>query len=350
MLRSQLFSQVMVAVLALAAGCGGGATTPDAGSQDAAPSCATDQTLCGGRCVDLARDAQHCGDCTTSCAVGEVCTASVCEAQCPAGQSVCDGACFDLDSSRMHCGDCATSCAAGEVCSGGACALSCGGSTPTQCGDACVDMDTDRAHCGDCTTACASGEVCSGGACALSCGGSTPTQCGDACVDTATNPNHCGGCGTPCAVTTPTCSGGVCSSGTVVSCGGYDYPETTIVPSTSCTGWYSGCSGSREFRVVGCYSTNPSNVCPVGFGPASLMLIGQWAAAASITRYDSGTSVCAWTDGGAAGSMCGGSGPHMNYCWPKGEACLASCPTNCCPATGPCASSSASPLLCVSDA
>ena len=186
--------------------------------------------------------------------------------------------------------------------------------------------------------------------CALSCGGSTPTQCGDACVDTDTNPNHCGWCGTPCAVTTPTCSGGVCSSGTVVSCGGYDYPETIIVPSTSCTGWYSGCSGSREFRVVGCYSTNPGNVCPVGFGPASLMLIGQWAAAASITRYDSGTSVCAWTDGGAAGSMCGGSGPHMNYCWPKGEACLASCPTNCCPATGPCASSSASPLLCVSDA
>ncbi len=238
-------------------------------------------------------------------------------------------------------------CAAGEVCSGGMCTLSCGGGL-TDCGGVCRDPSTDRLHCGGCGMACAAGEVCSGGMCAASCGMGL-TECGGSCVDTRFDPRNCGGCSVACT-SSQLCDAGTCRDrNPTISCGGYAYPETTLVAPTSCTGWFASCTGTREFRAVGCYTSNPGDVCPPGFSPATLMLIGQWAQAANITRYVSGTSVCAWSNGSSAGTVCGGSGPHSNYCWPRGDGCYASCPSNCCPPTGPCTATAGyeSPLLCV---
>jgi hypothetical protein len=77
----------------------------------------------------------------------------------------CDGECFNLETDAEHCGDCDTDCATGEVCFEGSCELDCG--TLTQCGTSCVDTDTDEMHCGDCDTPCLG--TCVGGDCDLSC-------------------------------------------------------------------------------------------------------------------------------------------------------------------------------------
>jgi hypothetical protein len=77
----------------------------------------------------------------------------------------CDGECFNLETDAEHCGDCETECATGEVCLEGGCELDCG--SLTQCGTSCVDTDTDEMHCGGCDTPCLG--TCVGGDCDLSC-------------------------------------------------------------------------------------------------------------------------------------------------------------------------------------
>ena len=153
--------------------------------------------------------------------------------------------------------------------------------------------------------------------------------------------------GTPC--TYDNCVSGKCQSSVpTVTCGGYKYPRDTTVSGTSCTGWFKSCTGTRQFRVVGCYSSTPGNNCPSGYTVATLMLIGQWAKAANITRYYKNT-VCMWTGGSSAGSACGGSHRSL-YCWPKGTKCYSTCPSNCCPPNANCGASGGThpaPLLCV---
>ena len=39
----------------------------DSGADTAPPTCTSGLTLCGSECVDLAKDINHCGDCTTRC-------------------------------------------------------------------------------------------------------------------------------------------------------------------------------------------------------------------------------------------------------------------------------------------
>jgi hypothetical protein len=195
-----------------------------------------------------------------------------------------------------------------------------------------------------CGKVCPSGQICSNGTCILVCSPGW-TNCSGVCVNLATDPQNCGACGKTCP-SNSSCVSGTCT-GSFVTCGGYNYPTTTIV-NTTCSGWFSSCTGSREFRVVGCYTSNPSaSDCPSGFSVATLMLIGQWAQAANITRYVSGTSVCMYTGGSSATTSCGGT-HTSSYCWPRGEPCLASCPSNCCPSSGPCGSTPyQAPLLCV---
>ncbi|MBW2260781.1 MAG: hypothetical protein JRG91_02325 [Deltaproteobacteria bacterium] len=170
--------------------------------------CRSGLTLCGGDCVNTETNLSHCGACDNACPAGEVCVDGSCELVCGGTtDTLCGDACVDLNRNPLHCGVCDNVCAAGEICSGGACTLSCGGSTPTRCGDACVDTDTNRLHCGACDNACTGSAVCSDGSCGDSCGGSTPTVCGDACVDTDTNPLHCGACDNVCT------DGEVCDTG-----------------------------------------------------------------------------------------------------------------------------------------
>lgn len=59
--------------------------------------CKAGYTPCGPRCVDLARDAAHCGACNNRCPQGKTCNGGVC---CEPGHTVCFGTC----------------CASGEAC------------------------------------------------------------------------------------------------------------------------------------------------------------------------------------------------------------------------------------------
>jgi hypothetical protein len=99
---------------------------------------------------------------------------------CSMGLSVCDGECFNLQTDGEHCGDCDTDCATGEVCLAGDCELDCG--TLTQCGTSCVNTATDEMHCGRCDTSCLG--TCVGGNCDLSCP-NNGLRCGANCCAAA---------------------------------------------------------------------------------------------------------------------------------------------------------------------
>ncbi|MBW2263830.1 MAG: hypothetical protein JRG91_17855, partial [Deltaproteobacteria bacterium] len=172
--------------------------------------CLEGYETCEGVCTDYLTNPFHCGDCETTCGLGETCVDGTCTVVCDSDSTLCGGACVDTDTNLDHCGACDSACPAGEVCVDGTCELVCGGSTDTLCGDACVDLSRNPLHCGACDNACAAGEICSSGSCVLSCGGSTPTRCSDACVDTNTNPLHCGACDNACA------AGEVCDTGSCV--------------------------------------------------------------------------------------------------------------------------------------
>jgi len=116
-----------------------------------------DERMCGARCVDIARDPEHCGDCATACALGDVCADGSCCA--PSGAETCNGADDDCDGTIDEGSATAIGCAEGESCVAGSCEC------PTMCGGACRDLDTDEDHCGSCGSACALGQVCRSGAC-----------------------------------------------------------------------------------------------------------------------------------------------------------------------------------------
>ncbi|MFM9106945.1 MAG: hypothetical protein ACKOWF_09640 [Chloroflexota bacterium] len=59
--------------------------------------CRAGLTACGGRCVDLDKDARNCGKCNNRCPQAQTCNAGVC---CEPGRTICEGTC----------------CGAGETC------------------------------------------------------------------------------------------------------------------------------------------------------------------------------------------------------------------------------------------
>jgi hypothetical protein len=97
------------------------------------PICPPETVDCGGQCVDLMTDDDHCGRCDESCAelcdvglgCGQICIDGVCS--CPAGQERCGDefpSCTDISTNPLHCGDCFIECAEGESCVEGNCTTS----------------------------------------------------------------------------------------------------------------------------------------------------------------------------------------------------------------------------------
>jgi hypothetical protein len=188
--------------------------------------CLRGLTRCGGVCVNLATDRNHCGACNTLCPDlgGLVCAAGRCG--CPSGSTDCsqapnvpqgvEGYCADLRSNADNCGACGFSCATGETCDGGRCrgtgAAQCAGGL-TDCDGTCVDVQSDPNNCGACNARCASG-TCKNG----ECGPDEPTcpsgqtSCGGVCVDLQTSLEHCGACGAVCesGLVGVECRSGVC--------------------------------------------------------------------------------------------------------------------------------------------
>ncbi len=81
-------------------------------ASDAKAGCNSDETMCGGQCVNTASDVNHCGECNVSC--GE-CLSGMCVSECDPGLSSCEGACVDLQTDTNNCGVCGNSCGACEA-------------------------------------------------------------------------------------------------------------------------------------------------------------------------------------------------------------------------------------------
>jgi Stigma-specific protein, Stig1 len=81
--------------------------------------CPQGQTRCGGRCVNLKTNENHCGSCANHCRSTQTC---------------CKGRCVNLQINENHCGSCRNRCAEGQECVHGSCEPICG---PTNCAGCC---------------------------------------------------------------------------------------------------------------------------------------------------------------------------------------------------------------------
>ena len=131
--------------------------------------CPTGQTRCGAVCVNLQSDPRNCGACGHACAVGQVCSAGMCQLVCPTGQTRCGAVCVNLQSDPLNCGACGHACAVGvdyirQVCSAGMCVAS--AATGTR-----INLQVENKTCRPCERSCATGQTCIyvNGACVTSC-------------------------------------------------------------------------------------------------------------------------------------------------------------------------------------
>ena len=103
-------------------GCGGACGSCASGlSCGTDGTCACAGTACGGACVDLSSDPDHCGACDTVCGATEVCSSSACSDACTAGLMACDRACVNTATDNLNCGGCGNACGDEERCASGVC-------------------------------------------------------------------------------------------------------------------------------------------------------------------------------------------------------------------------------------
>jgi hypothetical protein len=148
--------------------------TPDVGTPDVG-GCATGETMCGGGCVDLQTNTQHCGRCGRACGDGEACTAGSCSATCAAPRRLCGTGetmrCVDLQTDAANCGACGMACSAGGACAAGRCATATCMTNASDCNrnsaDGCEVIHGTAAN--TCAAALNLGAFCGDTACALFC-------------------------------------------------------------------------------------------------------------------------------------------------------------------------------------
>lgn len=201
----------------------GGETTPDAGGALlTAPTCASNQLVCEGGCVDVSP--QRCGGCKTVCPPSAPLCATgsgtpTCVLRCADAQTKCGDQCVSTADNPNFCGSCTTKCPAPAnglaTCSAGRCSFECKpGFHP--CGDHCA-ADDDATQCGATCMACpapANGTAsCTAatGTCTFACsGGRTICPATNECVLTTSDKNNCGACGKVCQIAT-SCTASVCN-------------------------------------------------------------------------------------------------------------------------------------------
>jgi hypothetical protein len=134
-------------------------SAPCTGCKGGCTGCSLNQGCCDGKCTDLQSDTNHCGDCSTVCAPGQVCSGGVC---CPDGQTYCGGSCTNTQTNPIHCGSCWHGCNGGSCING-----QCANCPPGYglCGGTCVDLQNDANNCGSCGNVCNQGVGCNGGLC-----------------------------------------------------------------------------------------------------------------------------------------------------------------------------------------
>jgi hypothetical protein len=219
---------------------------------------------CGGACLDVRADPNHCGSCDTRCPPGQPCCDGSCrgddaancgscgntcprsesgpghcvggqchrcgpaETECPSGGAIF---CVDLRTSPSSCGACGAACPGDRVCCDGKCTAGvarCGGTCVSNacpperpfdqatCRCACPRVECEAGKSQDpatcacvCPTPCPAGYVRDGHTCRCSCSNGT-TDCAGRCVDLLVDSSHCGSCGHPC-IKGRTCRRGTCA-------------------------------------------------------------------------------------------------------------------------------------------
>ena len=91
---------------------------PDAdnGEDDACPFAY--QMECGGECVAVNTNPDHCGECDNECEGEEACVGGECTTECMGDLELCDNQCVDLEIDSANCGACGDPCDDGEGCVG----------------------------------------------------------------------------------------------------------------------------------------------------------------------------------------------------------------------------------------
>ena len=217
--------------------------------------CKHGYTCCAGEgCYDLQTDPGHCGHCDNRCEMGESCVGGTCQptgdtgtgctedTHCNEGYLCCDGYCTDVLSNPDHCGACDELCQNdGPPCQGVRSTSGAAGTYPPEerhacapdesyflcCEGSCTDVLSDPLNCGDCGLTCAEGQECAGGYCTGTCETdeecSTEQRCcGGECVDPLTDPRYCGTCDTACSDDELCCEGS-CTTIDEFDCGVCDY-------------------------------------------------------------------------------------------------------------------------------
>lgn len=191
-------------------------------------------TCCGGDCVDVAQDGDHCGACGTDCPGDGLCAGSFGLGMClPEGQgSQCTTTCFGETQLCVQ-GYCVEAACAGPF---GTC-RAVGDEVGTCCSQVfsafCANVKTDAENCGSCGARCAEGQACVHGTCqgveapcgagnlgrfcdTADDGGTRSVCCASGCADLSVDEGNCGRCGNVCAGAQQ-CLEGRCA---VVSCQG----------------------------------------------------------------------------------------------------------------------------------
>ncbi len=92
--------------------------------------CLPEFTCCSGSCRKLSTDENHCGACNAECPFGTYCDDGVggilcrcfnTDAPCEPDQGCCGGECVDLQDNQDHCGSCNNPCTNPDVCTNGSC-------------------------------------------------------------------------------------------------------------------------------------------------------------------------------------------------------------------------------------
>lgn len=136
------------------------------------PKCENGRVDCGGQCVDLQNDQNHCGNCDIQCGK-DLCVAGKCQSdaksqplECPVGETACGTECKNLSTDILNCGACSKACGPDKVCANGLCQPCPAGLT--KCGSGCVNTSTHSLHCSGCFQSCGKGELCAKGICSPS--------------------------------------------------------------------------------------------------------------------------------------------------------------------------------------
>lgn len=206
-----------------------------------------DNAACPG--ADVTADPNNCGGCGRKCGGSQVCASGVCKNQCDAPQVKCPSVqvCVDLTKDAKHCGTCTTVCNAADAggldpsngnplpdsgvapsveagapwdlgspaCVASKCTTACTGKLA--CNGLCFDPLQSHDHCGDCTTVCPPDQACNAGHCC------PPDEgwCNGACMDVGSDSNNCGTCNNGCSGMTPNCAQGKCIAGLTITIEGH---------------------------------------------------------------------------------------------------------------------------------